>query len=257
MRGIRFTDQVVIVSGGGTGIGKACAEGFANEGAKVVIAGRREEPLKEVVESLQETGAVAEYIVTDISKPMDVNKLVEGTVERFGSLDVYIANASVAYDNLIEDVTDEDIDRVIDINVKGTYYQLREATREMKKKKSGNIVVVTSGSSVVGHPYNSLYCGSKAAASNMVRALALELAEEGIRVNDVAPGIIDTPMPRNRAAITDDPDAFFAALAEREPMKRLGTSGEVANVVMFLASKDAAFVTGALYTVDGGFLAGM
>lgn len=257
MRGERFNDQVVIVSGGGTGIGKACAEGFANEGAKVVIAGRREEPLKEVVESLHAKGAVADYFVTDICKPKEVNRLVEGTVDKFGSLDIYVANASVAYDNLIEDVSNEDIDRVIDINVKGTYYQLREATRVMKKQKSGSIVVVTSGSSVVGHPYNSLYCGSKAAASNMVRALALELAEEGIRVNDVAPGIIDTPMPRNRAAITDDPDAFFAALAEREPMKRLGTPEEVANVVMFLASKEASFVTGALYTVDGGFLAGM
>jgi len=256
MREERFTDKVVIVSGGGTGIGKACAIGFANEGAKVVVAGRREEPLQEVVNLLHEMGAVAGYKVTDISKPMDVKSLVEDSVSKFGSLDVYLANASVPYDNLIEDVTDEDIDRVIDTNVKGTYYQLREATRVMKKQKSGSIVVITSGSSVVGHPFNSLYCGSKAAASNMVRALALELAEEGIRVNDVAPGIIDTPMPRDRAALTEDPEAFFAALADREPMKRLGTPEEVANVVMFLASSEASFVTGALYTVDGGFLAG-
>jgi NAD(P)-dependent dehydrogenase (short-subunit alcohol dehydrogenase family) len=256
MREERFTNRVVVVSGGGTGIGKACAVGFANEGAKVVIAGRREERLEEVVRLLHEKGAIAAYKVTDISKPLDVRRLVESTVDEFGSLDVYLANASVPYDNLIEDVTDDDIDRVIDINVKGMYYQLREATRAMKKQKSGSIVVVTSGSSVVGHPFNSLYCGSKAAASNMVRALALELAEEGIRVNDVAPGIIDTPMPRSRAALTSDPESFFAALAEREPMKRLGTPEEVANVVMFLASDEASFITGALYTVDGGFLAG-
>jgi NAD(P)-dependent dehydrogenase (short-subunit alcohol dehydrogenase family) len=256
MREDRFTNKVAIVSGGGTGIGKACAVGFANEGATVVIAGRREERLEEVVSLLQEMGAVARYQVTDISKPMDVRRLVESTVRDFGSLDIYLANASVPYDNLIENVTDEDIDRVTDINVKGTYYQLREATRAMKKQKSGSIVVISSGSSVVGHPFNSLYCGTKAAASNMVRALALELAEEGIRVNDVAPGIIDTPMPRSRAALTPDPEAFFAALADREPMKRLGTPEEVANVVMFLASDEATFVTGALYTVDGGFLAG-
>jgi NAD(P)-dependent dehydrogenase (short-subunit alcohol dehydrogenase family) len=246
----------VIVSGGGTGIGKACAIGFASEGARVVVAGRRKERLEEVVKLVRENGAVADYRVTDIAKPMDVRSLVESTVNQFGSLDVYLANASVAYDNLIEDVTDDDIDRVVDTNVKGMYYQLREATRAMKKQKSGSIVVVTSGSSVVGHPFNSLYCGSKAAASNMVRALALELADEGIRVNDVAPGIIDTPMPRGRAALTPDPEAFFAALAEREPMKRLGTPEEVANVVLFLASDEASFVTGALYAVDGGFLAG-
>lgn len=256
MREDRFTDKVVVISGGGTGIGKACAVAFANEGAQVVIAARREKPLKETVEEIKSQGGKADYIITDVSKREQVDNLIDSVVEKYNKLDIYVSNASMVLVRPITETTDEDVHRLIDINVKGTYYQLRKAVKQMLKQGYGNIIAMSSMSGIIGHPNMTLYCATKAAIANMVRALSLELATKNIRVNAVCPGTIDTPMPRDYAASTSDPDAVIKAFIEAEPMKRLGDSSEVANVVLFLASDEASFVTGSMYAVDGGFMAG-
>ncbi|QPM67489.1 SDR family NAD(P)-dependent oxidoreductase [Atribacter laminatus] len=252
----RFIDKVVIITGGGTGIGKACAMCFAQEGAKVVIAGRREKPLVETVKEIQKNGGTADFIITDVSKSFEVNQLVDKTVEKFGVLDVFVANASINKPAPILETTDEDINRLVDINIKGNYYQLRKSLEQMSKQKHGNIVAMSSMSGLLGHPNMSLYCSTKAAICNMVRSLALEYAEKNIRINAVCPGTIETPMVFDFAATTVDPKKTVQAFTESEPIKRLGTPEETANVVLFLASEEASFVTGAMYTVDGGFTAG-
>jgi NAD(P)-dependent dehydrogenase (short-subunit alcohol dehydrogenase family) len=256
MKENRFTDQVVIISGGGTGIGKGCALAFAQEGAQVIIAQRREALLKETVDEIQSKGGKADYKVTDISSPDQVKSLINGTLEKFGKLDVLVANAAVPLWAPIINTTDQNVQELVDINVKGTYYQMREAVRVMCNQGYGNIVVVSSGSGSIGHPNMSLYCGTKAAVSNMVRAMALELATCNIRVNAVEPGIVDTPMPRGSINASPDPEATYKAYCERIPMSRFGTPEELASAVLFLASCEASFITGAILAVDGGFLAG-
>jgi len=256
MREDRFTDKVVIITGGGTGIGKACALAFANEGARVVIAGRREAPLKETTKEIKNHGGKAEYIITDISKREQVDALIDKVVEEYKRLDIYVANASVVLVRSITDTSDEDVHRLVDINIKGNYFQLRKAVAQMKKQGYGNIVTMSSMSGIIGHPNMTLYCSTKAAIANMTRALALELATCNIRVNAVCPGTIDTAMPRGYAASTPDPEAVIHAFIEAEPMKRLADPSEVASVVLFLASDEASFVTGSTYEVDGGFMAG-
>jgi len=252
----RFIDKIVIISGGGTGIGKACALAFAEEGAQVIIAGRREKHLQETIQEIEGNGGKAEYRVTDVSRKEQVETLVDTVVSKYHKLDIYVANASMVLVKPITETTDEDIHRLIDINVKGNYFQLRKAVEQMKHQGYGSIVAMSSMSGLIGHPNMSLYCATKAAIANMCRALALELAESNIRVNAVCPGTIDTAMPRGYAASTPDPDAVINAFIEGEPMKRLGLPSEVANVVLFLASDEASFVTGSMYAVDGGIMAG-
>jgi NAD(P)-dependent dehydrogenase (short-subunit alcohol dehydrogenase family) len=252
----RFTDRVVVITGGGTGIGKACALAFAEEGAKVTIAGRRERPLKGTVDQILSKDWQADYQITDVSSSDQVNRLIEKIMERKGKLDVFVANAAMVLVSPIEETTDEEVHRLIDTNVKGSYFQLRKAAAVMKTQGFGSIVAMSSMSGLIGHPGMTLYCATKAAIANMVRALALELATTNIRVNAVCPGTIDTPMPRDYAASTADPDAAIQAFIDAEPMKRLGDPMEVARVTLFLASDEASFVTGSTYAVDGGFLAG-
>ena len=252
----RFIGKTVLITGGGTGIGKACAEAFSDEGAKVIIAGIKEDDLKITKQLIEKKSGICEYHVVDIRNSSEVNELINATVKRFNVLDVMVANAGVNVPASIIDTSDEDIDFLVDTNVKGTYYQLRKATEVMLSQGHGTIVAMSSMSGLIGHPNNSLYCATKGAISNMVRALALELAPHNIRVNAVCPGTIDTPMFKMLINSTVNPEKAIKEYSQKEPMQRIGTPKEVANVVLFLASEDASFVTGAQYTVDGGFLAG-
>ncbi len=253
----RFEGKAVVVTGGGTGIGRAAACAFASEGAHVMISGINGAELHETREMIERDGGVCTSVVTDIRKPEQVNMLLDKAVERYSKLEVLVANAGVNVPAPITETTNDDIDRLVDTNVKGTYYSLRKATEIMKKQGFGTIVVMSSMSGLIGHPGNTLYCATKGAISNMVRALALELAPLGIRVNAVCPGTIDTPMFEMLVKSTGNPEKAREIYTEKEPMKRIASPAEVATVVLFLASEEASFVTGAQYTVDGGFTAGL
>ena len=257
MRKGRFKEKVVIVSGGGTGIGKACAMAFADEGAKVVIAARREAPLQEVVKVIEARGGVASLMKTDITKSAQVRNLVEKTVTLHGKVDVLVANAGVGIYAPITESSDKDVDKIIDINVKGTFYQLREAAKQMLKQGYGSIVVTSSISGLFGDVDSTLYCCSKGAVSNLVRALSQELAAKNIRVNAVCPGSIGGEgMCADYIEDSEDPEEFLRQENEEVPMKRIGNLHEVAAVALFLASDDASYVTGANYLCDGGMAAG-
>lgn len=252
----RFEDKVVVITGGGTGIGKATAIAFAREGALAVVSGINESELLDTAGEIESDGGACMTMVADIRNSQQVNTLISRTLDSYSKLDVLFANAGVNVPAPITETSDEDIDRVVDTNVKGTYYQLRKAAEVMTKQGFGTIVAMSSMSGLIGHPYNTLYCASKGAISNMVRALALELAPLGIRVNAVCPGTIDTPMFKMLIENTGNPEKARKTYAEKEPMKRIASPEEVARVVLFLASDEASFVTGAQYAVDGGFIAG-
>jgi len=253
MRENRFSDKVIIVTGGGTGIGEACAVAFAEENGRVVIAGRREAPLKRTVEKIESKSGRASYIQADVSKSKDVSNLVNQVVQKYGKIDVFVANASIHVLSPIIETSDEDINRLIDINVKGTYYQLREISRQMLIQGYGSIVAMSSISGLVGQRNASLYCCSKAAIINMVYSFSYELAGQNIRVNAVCPGTIGKDgMAVQLAERSGNPKEWFRKEFEKIPMRRAGDPREVAMVTLFLASDEASFVTGSYYLVDGG-----
>ena len=252
---VDFNGKVVVITGGGTGIGRAAAFLFAAEGAKVVVAGRREEQLAEVVKEIKVLGQEAAYCVTDVSKSSDVDKLVDFAVSKYQKLDVMVNNAGVNLTKALLDTTDEEADRLFNINIKGTFYGMRTAIRQMKKQGTvGSIVNVASMSGLMGHPFRTPYCGTKAAIINMTRCAAIEFARDNIRVNVICPGVIETPMVQE---VRDVAPAVLDSYVDTMPQGRVASAEECAKSILFLASEDyASHITGVYLSVDGGFAAG-
>ena len=254
MKKMRFDDKVVLVTGGGTGIGKSAAMAFATEGARVVVCGRRQEPLKDVVAEIIRNGGEATFFVCDVRKPELVDKLVKDTVDKYGGIHVLFNNAGVNISKPIEETSNKHVDDLIDINVKGEFWALRAVIGQMKKQGGGGAIVnMAYMSGLVGQHDRGIYCAGKGALVNMTRAIAMEVAGENIRVNCVCPGVIDTPMFRE--GLREAP-LITQGYIDSTPMKRAASCEEVANVVLFLASDDASFVTGVNLAIDGGFTAG-
>lgn len=250
---MRFKGKVAVVTGGGTGIGRATAIEFAKEGARVVIAGRREAPLKEVAEEISKLGGNAFYMLTDVKDSRQVDELINKAVAEYGRVDVMFNNAGNNLTKDLVDVSDEEVEDLVSTHIKGGLYGMRAAIRQMKKQGGGAIVNMSSMSGMLAHPYRAPYCACKAAIINMTRSAALEYAEENIRVNVICPGVIDTPMAR--ADMDGNPEVVDQYI-QSIPMKRMGTSEEIARAVLFLASEDASYITGAYLAADGGFVAG-
>jgi len=248
---MRFNNKVVLITGGGTGIGKATALAFAREGATVAICGRRETPLRETVEELTKLGGKAAYFICDISRAQEVKKVVLDVAAKYGRIDVLFNNAGINLPAPIEKLTDEDVNDIVDINVKGYLWMLREVVVQMRRQGGGGAIVNTSSQiGLIGHANMVTYCASKGAVSNMTRALALETAKDGIRVNAICPGAINTYLLHLTGA--EEVAGFLGGA----PMKRAAETTEVAMGVLFLASEEASYITGINLSVDGGFTAG-
>jgi NAD(P)-dependent dehydrogenase (short-subunit alcohol dehydrogenase family) len=244
-----MSSQVVLITGALTGIGRAAAIAFAKKGAKVMVAGRRDEVGKTLAKELRSLGSEAEYINADVRKDDDVRNLVDKTVARFGRLDVAVNNAGTEGQvGPITDQTAESYAATFDTNVLGVLLSMKHEVRVMQKQGSGNIINISSTYGHDGAAFASVYVASKHAVEGITKSVALEVVKSGIRVNAVAPGPVDTGM---LTRFTHTPENK-AALVTQVPMARLGVSEEQANAIVFIASDDASFITGHILNVDGG-----
>ena len=252
----RLDGKVAIITGGNSGVGAATAKLFAKEGAKVIITARREKPLEEVAAAIREDGGEVLSVVTDISKKGDADTLVAKAVETYGKLDILVNNAGVLEEGLkpIDLFKDEDLDRIVEINQKGTMYCMRAATAEMSKTGYGSIVNVASIAGVMGCG-GAAYVASKAAVIGVTRHTALRFAGTNIRCNAVCPGTIVTPMVAGTNPASLDPD-MMGQMAKHSDLKvQPCMPDDVANILLFLASDESRAITGqALQTDFGGTL---
>ena len=248
-----MSNPVVLITGGLTGIGRAAAVAFAKKGAKVVVAGRRDETGKALVKELRSLGSEAEFVNADVRKEDDdVRALVDKTVALFGRLDVAVNNAATeGQGGPITDQTAESFAATFDTNVLGVVLSMKHEVRAMQAQGSGSIINI---SSTYGHEAAagaSIYVGAKHAVEGITKSVALEIAKSGIRVNAVAPGPTDTGMLTRFTGTTENK----AALAGEVPLGRLGLPEEVADGIVFMASDEARFITGHILNVDGGHTA--
>ncbi|WP_150303703.1 SDR family NAD(P)-dependent oxidoreductase [Pseudomonas saliphila] len=245
---LRMQNKIVFITGGGSGIGAATAERMAEEGATVVICGRREEPLQGVVEKINAAGGKAAYRVADVSNEQQFVSAIESTAAEYGRLDVMVNNAMAFTWGTVDAMTTEDWHANFATTVDGTFWGTRTAMQIMKKQGGGSIVNLASICGVFGTAWMSGYSAAKAAVINFSRAVASEGAPLNIRCNVVVPGVVATPAT---AGMLGD-DKARTNTEKLIPMKRVGESVELANAILFLASDEASYITGASLAVDGG-----
>jgi NAD(P)-dependent dehydrogenase (short-subunit alcohol dehydrogenase family) len=247
-----MTKPVVLITGALTGIGRATAVAFAREGARLVVSGRHEEEGEALAKELLGLGAEADFVRADVRQEEDVRDLVEKVISRFGRLDVAVNNAGTEGESgPLTEQSPENYAITFDTNVLGVVLSLKYELRAMYAQKHGSIINVSSVAGKFGLPGASIYVASKHAVEGLTKSAALEAAGTGVRVNAVAPGPIETPM-LNRFAGTEENKSLFL---QQIPLKRAGEADEVAQIILFLASDKASYVTGQSYVVDGGRLA--
>lgn len=247
---MKLAGKVALVTGASQGIGRAIAERFAREGADVVVNYRSGPAMAaEVVEFARAAGVRAEAIQADVSSVDAVTRLVDEAVARLGRVDVLVNNAGVETHAPFWDVSESDYDKVLNVNLKGTFFATQAVVRHLRATgRPGRVVNISSVHEELPFPNFAAYCASKGALKMLTRNLAVELGPLGITINNVAPGAIVTPI--NRALLNDA--VKLRSLTEQIPLARLGTTDDVAGVAAFLASDEAAYVTGSTYVVDGG-----
>ncbi|WP_423800855.1 SDR family NAD(P)-dependent oxidoreductase [Neobacillus sp. SAB-20_R2A] len=242
----KLQDKVAVITGGASGIGAATARLFVSEGAKVVLVDLNEEKGKAFEAELKTLNAEALFIKANITSEEDVANVFKQTVETFGKVDVVFNNAGIGRVQPSHELEYSEWRNTVNVDLDGVFLVAREAIREMLKKEGGTIVNTASMYGWVGSPGSAAYNAAKGGVINLTRSLALEYAEQNIRVNALCPGFIDTPII---------PEESKQALAEVTPMKRLGKAEEMAKAVLFMASDDSSFMTGNSLTVDGGYTA--
>lgn len=249
----RFAGSTVLVTGAGSGIGRATAIAFGRQGASVALVGRRVPELETVEADIAAAGGNAMVIPTDVTSENAVESLMADVAERFGGLDIAFNNAATTAYGPIETLSLDDVDRVLATNVKAVWLLVKHQVALMRKQGRGGSIMNTSSIAATGGNVNlSIYAASKGALDAMVRALALELGPDGIRINNVSPGFTDTPMTAGL------PPAAVKAIAAHSALGRIGHPDDIAGAVTWLGSPEAAFVTGQSILVDGGYnIAGM
>lgn len=248
----RFGDCVAVITGGGRGIGAACARRFATEGAAVVIADLDGAQMREVVEEIGEHGGEALGVQCDVTDPVSVDRLFRTVGDRLAQVDILVACAGILRFNFVPDITELEWDQVLDTHLKGSFLCAQAAQALMAPRRRGKIVLISSVAAQ-GAPARTHYSAAKAGVEALMRALALELGEFNINVNAVAPGFIGTRMPRQHAEwLGQEYEAFKAAVIAKTPLKRVGTPEELSAVIAFLCSDEASFITGETISVGGG-----
>lgn len=245
---MRLKDRVALVTGGGRGIGRAIVLALAKEGADIVTCDINLENLKEVVSEVEKLGKKILIQKVDVSKISEVDDVVKKALDKFTKIDILVNNAGITRDNLILKMSEEEWDQVLDINLKGAFNCLKAVARPMMKARSGRIVNIASVVGMMGNPGQANYAASKAGIIGLTKSAAKELASRGINVNAIAPGFIKTTMTESLS------DEVKEKLINQIPLKRLGEVTDVANLVVFLASDDASYITGEVIKVDGGML---
>jgi dihydroanticapsin dehydrogenase len=251
----RVQDLVAIVTGAGSGIGQASAIRLAEEGATVICADINGEAVNATVKQIIDAGFNAEGRSIDIADSHACTDLVDYTATKYGSIDILVNNAGVNLPGVFHEVTNETIDRTLNVNVKGAMYLTRAALPHMLKNKRGSIVNMSSVNGLVSEPYLSVYSASKGALVMFTRGIALDYAKTGIRCNAICPGWVDTPINHAHAKMLGGLDHVYKTIDSFQPIGRPGTSREIANVVLFLASDESSFMTGSIVSADGGMTA--
>src|SRR6202051_1561135 len=252
---MRLKNKIALITGGTSGIGEATAMLFAREGAKVAITGRNEDRGRTVADKIVSEGGKAIFVRTDVRRASECRQVVDETLRVFAGLDILFNNAGVFYPHTILDCTEEEWDLQMDINLKGTFLMSKAAVPGMIERGGGVIINNSSGWGIAGGDAAVAYCASKGGVVLLTKAMAIDHGRQGIRVNCICPGDVDTPMlpedARMRGLKWED---YLAGCANR-PMGRIGTTDEIAKAALFLASDDSSFMTGAALVVDGGGLA--
>jgi len=252
---MRLLNKVAVITGGNSGIGRATAIRFALEGAKVVIGARDIDAGKEVVDFIKKNGGKAVFVKTDVASEVSVKNLVDFAVKLFGRIDIMFNNAGVDLAKPVTETSEEELNSVLNVNLKGVFYGCKYAIPYMSKQGNGSIINTASTAGIVGLPNMAAYSASKGGVVLLTKEMAIDYAKKGIRVNCVCPGAIMTPMLKKFIDKSPNPEETIKNLGEMHPIGRIGKPEEIANAVLFLASDESSFVTGHALIVDGGLTA--
>ncbi len=245
---MHLTDRVAVVTGSTKGIGRAIALEFARHGARVVVSGRNQERAEQVCQEIRTNGGTAVAVIGDVANMQDADALMKTALDEFGKVDILVNNAGITKDNLVMRMSESDWDAVININLKGTFNCIKAVTRQMMKQRYGRIVNITSVVGEIGNAGQANYAASKAGIIGLTKSVARELASRNITCNAIAPGFIETDMTENLD------EKVKESLKEQIPLGRLGSVEDVAKAASFLASDEAAYITGQVLNVDGGMV---
>jgi meso-butanediol dehydrogenase / (S,S)-butanediol dehydrogenase / diacetyl reductase len=248
----RLSGKVAFITGGGTGIGRACALAFAAEGAKVAVAGRRKEPLAAVAREIQLSGGKALAVACDIVDRGAVEAAISSVAQHFGLLNVIVNNAGAVMVGTAEETSDKDWNSVLATNLTGTFHVSRAAIPALRKAGGGSIVNIGSYLGIVGRERRAAYCAAKAGVTGLTRAMALDHARDNIRVNCVCPAIVETEMSLLSLSKAPDPEAARKQRIAELPLGRFGKPEDIALMAVYLASDESSWVTGTVLPIDGG-----
>jgi NAD(P)-dependent dehydrogenase (short-subunit alcohol dehydrogenase family) len=248
----RLSGKVAFITGGGTGIGRACALAFAAEGAQVAVAGRRKEPVAAVAREIQSLGGEAFPVTCDVVNRGAVEAAVSSVALHFGRLNVIVNDAGAIAVGTAEETSDANWNRVLATNLTGTFHVSRAAVPLLRKSGGGSIVNIGSYLGIVGRRQRAAYCAAKAGVAGLTRAMALDHAQDNIRVNCVCPAIVETEMSLLSLSKAPDPEAARKQRISELPLGRFGKPEDIALLALYLASDESSWVTGTVFPIDGG-----
>ncbi len=251
----RVQDKACVVTGAGSGIGKATALRLAEEGGKVIVSDINFESAQKVVDEIKSKGQIAKAVKTDVANDKEAQELIETCVNEFGTIHVVVNSAGVNIPGVFHEVKNEIIDKTLNVNLKGSMYTCRAAIPHMLKHKNGSLVNISSVNGIVSEPFLTVYSASKGGVVMLTKGIALDYAKQGVRCNAICPGWVDTPINYAHAEMMGGLDKIYAEIDKFQPIGRPGEPIEIAHLALFLASDESSFMTGSIVSADGGMTA--